>query len=458
MPLVTLIIPIYNAERYLRRCLDSVAEQTFKDMEVLLMNDGSKDRSLEICREYEKKDSRFRVVDKKNTGVSDTRNLGMRMATGKYLQFMDSDDWLTPDASECLVTAAEEEQCDLVIADFYRVDGEHYIEKKHIKTEQVMSREEFAMEMADDPADFYYGVMWNKLYRRSIVEAHGLSCDASMNWCEDFLFNLHFIRHGSRFRALQKPIYYYMKRKGSLVATESLSVDAVRMKFELLESYKDLYQSMGLYEEHKLKINAFVVAVAKDGGVVRIHPRTKRLDPEDVIPEDVIPEKELIRYQHVEHTFDPVFDEHSEILILGTFPSVKSREQNFYYGHPQNRFWKVLAKLTGEELPETVEEKKAMLLKHHIAVWDVVQSCDIIGSSDSSIRNVAPADLSRILNVSPIRKIYANGDKAYRLYQKYCRKEIGKEISKLPSTSPANAIFTLDRLTDVWREEIKEEL
>ena len=164
--------------------------------------------------------------------------------------------------------------------------------------------------------------------------------------------------------------------------------------------------------------------------------------------------KERNSYQHVEHSFEPVYDEHSEILILGTFPSVKSRENHFYYGHPQNRFWKLLARLTEEPVPETVEEKKALLLKHHIALWDVVQSCDIIGSSDSSIRNVVPADIARILRESSVQKIYANGDKAYRLYKKYCEKETGKEAEKLPSTSPANAIFTLDRLTESWGAEI----
>lgn len=154
--------------------------------------------------------------------------------------------------------------------------------------------------------------------------------------------------------------------------------------------------------------------------------------------------------KHVEHTFAPVYDQDSKLLILGTFPSVKSREQNFYYGHPQNRFWRVLARLTKEELPETIEEKKAMLLKHHIAVWDVIAGCDIIGSSDSSIKNVVPADIPGILKGSRITKIFANGDKAYKLYRKYCEKAAGIEAVKLPSSSPANAVFTLDRLTDVW--------
>ena len=449
MPFVTLIIPIYNAERYLRRCLDSVMEQTYADMEVLLMNDGSTDGSLAICREYEEKDLRFRTIDKENTGVSDTRNQAMLLARGTYLQFLDSDDWLTPDATESLAEAARADDCDLVVADFYRVNGKRYVEKKHIKKTHVMTREEFAMEMAEDPADFYYGVMWNKLYRKSILLEHQIQCDTSMNWCEDFVLNLQMIRHAERFRALQKPIYYYMKRKGSLVSTEAVSTEAVKVKFELLEKYRDLYQSIGLYEEHKLKINSYILAVAKDGAAGVMTPKSKKLSPENVIPD-----KEKPGYQHVEHTFEPVYDENSEILILGTFPSVKSRENNFYYGHPQNRFWKLIAGLTKEPVPETIEEKTALLLKHHIAIWDVVQSCDIIGSSDSSIKNVVPADIAKILKESSVQRIYANGDKAYRLYKKYCEKETGKKAEKLPSTSPANAIFTLDRLTESWGAEI----
>ena len=116
-------------------------------------------------------------------------------------------------------------------------------------------------------------------------------------------------------------------------------------------------------------------------------------------------------YEKVTHTFEPVYDENSRILILGTFPSVKSREQQFYYGHPQNRFWKLLAALTGWKVPKTISEKKELLLQNGIAIWDVVASCEIVGSSDSSIRNVVPADLNRILQAAPVRKIYANGGK-----------------------------------------------
>lgn len=162
--------------------------------------------------------------------------------------------------------------------------------------------------------------------------------------------------------------------------------------------------------------------------------------------------KENQSYTHLSHTFEPIFDKSSRILILGTFPSVKSRENQFYYGHPQNRFWKLLAALTESTVPQTIEEKCSMLLSNHIAIWDVIADCDIIGSSDSSIKNVIPADLSVILGHCPIERIYANGGKAHQLYQKYTLPVTNREIIKLPSTSPANAAFQLERLIKEWQQ------
>ena len=152
------------------------------------------------------------------------------------------------------------------------------------------------------------------------------------------------------------------------------------------------------------------------------------------------------------HPIPPVYRADSRILILGSFPSVKSRETGFFYGHPQNRFWKVLATLLKEPVPDTIEEKKAMLLAHRIALWDVIQSCDIKGSSDSSIKNAVPNDFSFILKTAPIRQIYTNGGTAYKLYHKYCEKVTGFEAVKLPSTSPANASYSLERLISQWNQ------
>ncbi|MCD8049479.1 MAG: DNA-deoxyinosine glycosylase [Clostridia bacterium] len=151
------------------------------------------------------------------------------------------------------------------------------------------------------------------------------------------------------------------------------------------------------------------------------------------------------------HPFDAIFDENSKILILGSFPSVKSREQMFFYGHPQNRFWRVLGGVFGEAAPETIEEKKRFLLSHGVALWDVIASCEIEGSSDSSIKNVTANDLSKILTGADIRQIFTNGRTSEKYFNKYTRPVIGRECIALPSTSPANAAWSLERLIEAWR-------
>lgn len=153
----------------------------------------------------------------------------------------------------------------------------------------------------------------------------------------------------------------------------------------------------------------------------------------------------------IQHPIAPVYDEYSNILILGSFPSVKSREQGFFYGHPQNRFWRVLAAVYGNEVPQTVEEKKEFLLRNGVAVWDVIASCEIQGSADSSIKDVVPTDLSEVLAQAPVRRIYVNGKKAEQLYRKYQAKQTGIEAVCLPSTSPANAAWGMERLVEAWQ-------
>jgi len=155
-------------------------------------------------------------------------------------------------------------------------------------------------------------------------------------------------------------------------------------------------------------------------------------------------------YTHVIHPFPALYDADSKILILGSLPSVKSREQNFFYGHPQNRFWKMLAAVLGEKIPETIEEKKELLHRNHSALWDTIYSCDIIGSSDSSIKNVQPTDIGMILEKTNITRIYANGNKAGQLYKRYQFPVTGIEAMVLPSTSPANAAWSLERLCEAW--------
>ena len=155
-----------------------------------------------------------------------------------------------------------------------------------------------------------------------------------------------------------------------------------------------------------------------------------------------------------DHGFGPVYDAASTILILGSFPSVKSREQKFYYGHPQNRFWKVLAAILKEPVPETIPEKKKMVLQHHIALWDVLESCRITGSSDSSIGEEIPVDIETVTGQCRIRKIFTNGSTAKKMYDRYLYPVTEKDAVCLPSTSPANASWSVERLKKKWGEAI----
>lgn len=154
------------------------------------------------------------------------------------------------------------------------------------------------------------------------------------------------------------------------------------------------------------------------------------------------------------HPVEALFDENSEVLILGTFPSVKSREDKFFYAHPQNRFWRVMARLCDSAVPETIEEKKHLILDNHFALWDVIHSCDVEGSADSSIKNVVPNDISEILQNSKVSRIFVNGRKAESLYKKYIEPNTGIKAVCLPSTSPANASWSEDRLAEYWKQQI----
>ena len=281
-PSVSIIVPVYNAEACLRRCVESVLNQEYADFELLLADDGSRDSSGRICDEYAVADSRVRVFHKQNSGVSDSRNLCLDQARGRYLQFLDADDWITANATKLLVQAMEEHLCDLVISDFYRVVGERVSPKGDIDEAQVLSREEYASHMMENPANYYYGVLWNKLYRREIVERHHLRMDPAISWCEDFMFNLEYIRRAKTFFALQVPVYYYVKTKGSL-CTQGISISkTIQMKLTVFEYYNQFYKTVldeEEYEKQRLKIYRFLIDAAEDGTVP---PVSKRLGNERV--------------------------------------------------------------------------------------------------------------------------------------------------------------------------------
>ena len=157
-----------------------------------------------------------------------------------------------------------------------------------------------------------------------------------------------------------------------------------------------------------------------------------------------------MEYEHITHPFGPLYDKNSTVLILGSLPSVKSREQNFFYGHPQNRFWPLIAMLFDEPTPIRIAEKRDLILRHHLALWDTIYSCDIIGSSDSSIKNVVPTDLKTVIENSRITRVFCNGNTSGKYYHKYQEQVLGIKAITLPSTSPANAAWSIDRLYNEW--------
>ena len=277
-PLVSVIVPIYNAKDHIARCVESIRRQTYENLEILLLNDGSEDVSLPVCQMFARVDKRITLIDKANSGVAATRNLGLRYATGEYLQFVDADDTLLPNATELLVDRAQRFAADLVIAHYNRItparargEGETQRPPRPDKVqtfgfllEGPMDKQAFAAGLMQEPASFYYGVMWNKLYRAGLVRAHDdILCAEDLDWSEDLYFNLSYIRYAEHFYALSTPIYNYYNTPGSAVHTVLNPVNVVTTRAALFSYYKALYEQMGLYEEYKPQIYKYLVAAAE---------------------------------------------------------------------------------------------------------------------------------------------------------------------------------------------------
>ncbi len=262
-PLVTIIVPVYNGEKQIERCVKSLIGQTYLNTEIILLNDGSKDHTMQILNKYKNLDKRIIVIDKPNTGVSDTRNQGLKLANGSYIQFVDADDWLPNDATERLV-AGMEHGCEMVICDYNRVYDNNIIVKGHIPEEGPISRTEFALYMMKAPANYYYGVLWNKMFRMDIIRKYELDFPKEIDWCEDLRFNLEYLQYVKQVYVIQKPLYYYVLTKGSLAQSRTDLIDNLRVRNYLFEQYKALYESLDLYDENKLRIRSFYIDFARD--------------------------------------------------------------------------------------------------------------------------------------------------------------------------------------------------
>ena len=283
MPMVSIIVPVYNAERLIGRCVESVLAQDFRDFELILVDDGSTDGSGALLDAYAEADARVRVFHRENAGVSNTRNFALSIAGGQYIQFSDADDWMVPEATGALVRAAEQSGAGLVIADFYRVIGNRTAQKGSIEEDGLISRLRFAEFMTHSPADYYYGALWNKLYRRQILEAHAISMDERLQWAEDFIFNMEYILHIESVYVLRVPLYYYVKTEGGLVSKGMNLPDIVRMKLNVIEYYTTFYKNIYNQEDYAAKrpvIYGFLLDFAHDDGVIPGLPRTRKLGTE----------------------------------------------------------------------------------------------------------------------------------------------------------------------------------
>ena len=288
-PLVSIILPVYNAQNHIARCIESIRAQSCRDFQLIILNDGSKDVSLPVCEMYRKVDSRILLVDKDNSGVSDTRNLGLKLAEGKYIQFVDSDDYLDPGYTESLVRAAEEKAADLVIAPYKMVipraaaPGRRLRERlsgllpgeedgpepaPEVRTYNFLApglydTDSFALHLMDKPASYYYSVLWNKLYRRKILTGHEIFFVSTLHWAEDLVFNLQYIQYASRFFSIDTPGYYYVQNPQSLVHTQISPAAIVKMKTAVFPYYKALYEKLGLYEQNKAAIRRYLVDISE---------------------------------------------------------------------------------------------------------------------------------------------------------------------------------------------------
>lgn len=373
-PMVSIIVPIYNAEEYLKRCIDSILQQEYKDFELILVNDGSTDSSGKICNDYAQEDDRIRVFHKENTGVSDTRNLALEQARGTYLQFLDSDDWITPDATKLLVRAVTEQQCDLVIADFYRVIGDHLSHKGDIEDTVVLSREEFASHMMENPADFYYGVLWNKLYKREIIEKYAIRMDKTISWCEDFIFNMEYFLHAETFYALHAPVYYYMKRKGSLVTQGTNFSKTVQMKLTVFEYYNQFYKNVydeKDYSKKRPQVYRFLIDAASDGLLPpSILPSVKKLGKERINCLPALLSGDGLVYDDYRNR--KIIDRYLEVIALKNDLTLKD-VKFLYYICQINRSTtrKELAELMGVSAKSLAITMQKLILKNYITIADM---------------------------------------------------------------------------------------
>jgi len=280
MEKVSFIIPVYNGEQRVNRCAESILNQDYPELELILVDDGSRDGSWERMQAIAEKDSRVKLIRKENGGVSSARNRGLAEASGRYIQFADVDDWLPMDATKLLVREMEQNPVELVIGDFYRVVSMHVSRKGSIARAGLLSRREYADQMMLGPADLYFGALWNKLYLRDIIERYNIRMDESISYSEDMIFNLEYLLHVNTVAVLKAPVYYYQYTKGSLV-DQSLNLNStVKMKRSVIGYYNRFFKSIFAAPDYQMRlpvIYSYLLAVSRDSLALPFAPGTRKL-------------------------------------------------------------------------------------------------------------------------------------------------------------------------------------
>jgi len=261
-PLLSVIIPVYNAQHVLPAALGSVLSQGIEDLEIILINDGSKDDSLSVCRRYAEEDPRVQVIDQPNAGPGAARNAGLKAARGQYISFVDSDDTMEQGALDAVLNAMRRHDADLVIAHFNILMGEQCLDRGYIKEDALLERPAFLHALAKRPGSYYYSALWNKLYSRQLIERHRLQFDHSYNWGEDFDFNMRYYRHVGKVAFVKQPVYNYRRTySGQTWRTMFELGDSFKIKSRLYQKLKGLYLHAGLYNRYRGHIYRYIFNV-----------------------------------------------------------------------------------------------------------------------------------------------------------------------------------------------------
>ena len=281
MEKVSVIVPVYNGEKSIERCAGSILNQDYPELELILVDDGSRDRSWEIIQAIAAADHRVKAIHQENGGVSSARNRALAEASGAYVQFADVDDWLPMDATKMLVREMEAQSAELVVGDFYRVVDGNVSEKGSIEMGGALTLQQYANAMMRSPADLYYGVLWNKLYRRDIIEQYSIRMDENISYSEDMIFNLEYLLHVKSVAILKAPVYYYQYTKGSLV-DQSLNLSStIKMKKSVIGYYNEFFRKTfdaPSYQERLPVIYGYLLAVSHDSLALPFTPGTRKLN------------------------------------------------------------------------------------------------------------------------------------------------------------------------------------